>query len=181
MSIIIEQDEETFRSASEFSTHAELDRVTLLDASLKKAVDTSSLSRPLELRIHYEPGLAAVKSGCANLQIRFEFRATDASGDAPDVIALACTLEASYSLEKDYKPGSNAIDAFHRANAVFNSWPFFREYVQSTVVRMNMPAPPVPLLRLLVTPKESPKAAPHGEEKGKISPSRRRRQARPSK
>ena len=33
MSIIIEQDEKAFRAASEFSNHAELDRVVLLHAA----------------------------------------------------------------------------------------------------------------------------------------------------
>src|ERR1041385_165173 len=153
MSIIIEQDEKQFRAASEFSTHAELDRVTLVQAAVEKSTNIGSLSRPFEISFDYEPGVAAVKSGSANLQVRFDFRAADAAHN--DAVTVKCTLEASYSLAKDYSPGSDVVHAFHSANAVFNSWPFFREYVQSTVLRMNMPAPPVPLMRLVARPKDA--------------------------
>jgi uncharacterized membrane protein len=175
MSIIIEQAEKEFRAASEFSTHAELDRVTLVDAAVEKASNIGSLSRPLELSFDYEPGVAAVKSGCANLQVRFNFRAADAAHN--DVVTVKCTLEASYSLAKDYSPETDVVHAFHSANAVFNSWPFFREYVQSTVLRMNMPAPPVPLLRLVARPKDESALAPAEKEVRSSSP-RRKRQAK---
>ncbi len=173
MSIIIEQDENEFRAASEFSNHAELDRVTLVHALVDKASNIGELPRPLELSFDYEPGVAAVKSGCANLQVRFHFRAADAAHN--DAVTVKCTLEASYSLAEDYSPESNVVHAFHSANAVFNSWPFFREFVQSTVLRMNMPAPPVPLLRIVARPKDkSPTLAPAGKEPRRPSPGRKR-------
>lgn len=180
MSIIIEQDEKEFRAASEFATHADLDRVTLVHAEAEKASDIGSLPRPFEITFDYGPGAAAVESGCANLQIRFGFRAVDAA--RKEAVRVKCTLEASYSLKKDYSPDSDAVRAFHSANAVFNSWPFFREFVQSTVMRMNMPAPPVPLLRLVARPKaesrkdESAVLAPAGKKVTRSSP--RKRQAK---
>ena len=173
MSIIIEQDENEFRAASEFSIHAELDRVTLVNAAVEKASNIGSLSRPFELSFDYEPGVAAVKSGCANLQVRFNFRAADAAHN--DAVTVKCTLEASYSLMKEYSPERDVVHAFHSANAVFNSWPFFREYVQSTVLRMNMPAPPVPLVRLGARRKdESATLAPAEKEARSLSPRRKR-------
>ena len=176
MSIIIEQDAKEFRAASEFSIHAELDRVTLIHAAVEKASNIGSLSRPFELSFDYEPGAAAVKSGCANLQVRFHFRAADPAHN--DAVTVKCTLEASYSLAKNYSPETDVVHAFHSANAVFNSWPFFREYVQSTVLRMNMPAPPVPLLRLVARPKDESATLAPAEKEVRSSSPRRKRQAK---
>lgn len=176
MSIIIEQDEKEFRAASEFSTHAELDRVTLVHAAVEKASNIGSLSRPFELSFDYEPGVAAVKSGCANLQVRFDFRAADAAHN--EAVTVKCTLEASYSLAENYSPETDVVHAFHSANAVFNSWPFFREYVQSTVLRMNMPAPPVPLLRLLARAKDESATLSPAEKEVRPSSARRKRRAK---
>jgi hypothetical protein len=158
MSIVIEQDEKAVRAASGFLTRAELDRVTLIDATMARGTSLSSLTRPFKIDVQFESGLAALSEKRANLQVKFQFRAIDSSAAENQVITLACTLEASYSLHEGYKPEPGEVDAFHKGNAVFNSWPFFREFVQSSVIRMNMPAPPVPFLRLAARPKEEESA-----------------------
>jgi hypothetical protein len=178
MSIVIEQDEKEFRAASGFLTRAELDRVTLIDATMKKGPNLSSLTRPFKIDVQFEPGLAALSERCANLQIHFQFRAIDSSAAETEVITLGCTLEASYSLHEGYKPEPVEVDAFHKANAVFNSWPFFREFVQSSVLRMNMPAPPVPFLRLAARPKEEQSTPSLAEPTGPPASSGRRSRAK---
>jgi hypothetical protein len=78
--------------------------------------------------------------------------------DEPDqrrqLILIECSFEAEYRFRDDM-PSEEQIEAFGSANAVFNCWPFFREFVQTSVARMHFPPPPVPFLRL-VRKSESP-------------------------
>jgi hypothetical protein len=158
MSIVIEQDEQEFKAASGFLTRAELDRVTLINATMERGTNLSLLTEPFTIDIQFEPATATLSEKCTNLQVHFTFRAIDSSPAETEAIKIACTLEASYSLHEGYKPEPGEVQAFHQANAVFNSWPFFREFVQSNAVRMNMPAPPVPFLRLVAKRGEEPSA-----------------------
>lgn len=65
------------------------------------------------------------------------------------ILTVECQFEAQYCLVEGFDPTESQIEAFQSANAVFNCWPFFREYVQSTATRMNFPPPPVPFLRIV--------------------------------
>jgi len=70
------------------------------------------------------------------------------------ILMVECRFEAEYGFIADYRPNEDEIEAFHSANAVFNCWPYFREYVQNAAVRMDFPAPPIPFLRIVGKPEE---------------------------
>lgn len=73
------------------------------------------------------------------------------------LIRIASTFELLYSLRDVIKPTPGEINAFCKTNAMLNSWPYWREFVQNTIVRMNMPPLTLPLFRL--TPVPHPRAA----------------------
>jgi preprotein translocase subunit SecB len=41
------------------------------------------------------------------------------------------------------------FDAFAQSNGLYNAWPYWREFVQNTVARMNLPPLTIPVFRLL--------------------------------
>lgn len=47
--------------------------------------------------------------------------------------------------------------AFGELNGIYNAWPYWREFVQSTTVRMGLPPLTVPVYRPLKAPKQSAK------------------------
>ena len=51
-----------------------------------------------------------------------------------------------YSLQSLDDIDDEKIDAFGKMNAVYNAWPYVREFVQSTLVRMGLPALTLPVL-----------------------------------
>ena len=76
-----------------------------------------------------------------------------ANGDAssgPGEVLLMIEAEflLSYSIASDDTPTDEAIAAFANTNAVFNAWPYWREYVASCVGRTGYPALVVPVLRI---------------------------------
>ena len=56
----------------------------------------------------------------------------------PDIKAeIEATFVAEYLLEKD--PGKEALEEFAFRNASYHVWPYWREYLTSQCMRMNMP------------------------------------------
>jgi len=72
-------------------------------------------------------------------------------------------------LEESFQPSRDAINAFARGNVIFNSWPYFREYVQSTVSRMDYPPPTIPFLRLTRRPEKLKELVSKKPNAGKVA------------
>jgi hypothetical protein len=74
-------------------------------------------------------------------------------------VQIDATFEIIYSFPKelDPVPSPEELEAFAQSNAVMNCWPYWRELVQTTVAKMNLPPLVVPLLRYV--PLKPPKKA----------------------
>jgi hypothetical protein len=59
----------------------------------------------------------------------------------PDGTGLEIEAEFAlrYRLTQQGVHDSNSVDAFAKMNGVYNAWPYWREFVQSTVARMGLP------------------------------------------
>ncbi len=76
------------------------------------------------------------------------------------VVSILATFELSYLLPGDVKVTEGELNDFARINATFNVWPYWREFVQNTVTRMNLPPVVLPLFRLKVAVKQLEVAPP---------------------
>jgi hypothetical protein len=72
---------------------------------------------------------------------------------APD-IQIDASFELLYSLPPNVDAQSDEVQAFANTNALLNSWPYWRELVQTTVARMNLPPLTIPLFRIGPTPEK---------------------------
>jgi len=64
------------------------------------------------------------------------------------VVSIMATYELIYQMSKDMKVSQDELNDFARLNAMFNVWPYWREFVQSTITRMNLPPLVLPLFRI---------------------------------
>jgi len=69
-------------------------------------------------------------------------------GSPDPIITIHATFELEYSIPPETAPTSEELAAFAGANAIFNAWPYWREFVQSTCVRMGHPPLLLPVFRL---------------------------------
>jgi hypothetical protein len=69
-------------------------------------------------------------------------------------IQVDASFELRYSYPPDTQPvpTSDELQAFADTNALMNCWPYWRELVQTTVTRMNLPPIIVPVLRFVPPP-----------------------------
>jgi hypothetical protein len=84
------------------------------------------------------------------VEASFKWVAVDAN--KAQVFAVECVYELCYRLKGGYKPEENEIEAFKSGNAIFNCWPYFREFFQNLAARMGQAPPPLPLLRVVPKP-----------------------------
>lgn len=61
-------------------------------------------------------------------------------------------IRAAFALDYELPPAAgfeeSRLRAFAMTNGVYNAWPYWREYVQSTTTRMGLPPIIVPVFRL---------------------------------
>ncbi|NLF07408.1 MAG: hypothetical protein GX594_05435 [Pirellulaceae bacterium] len=65
---------------------------------------------------------------------------------AEELFYIAAELILRYSLDATDGFDEEHINAFGRLNGIHNVWPYWREYVQSTTVRLGLPPLTLPLM-----------------------------------
>lgn len=131
--------------------------VHLQSASVRRAADWTALPSPIKLQIDFHPTGIRRTEAEVLLWIDFTLCAGDHSEPkAGEVLYVEAVLEAGYTSVTGEQPSSEAITSFHKANAVMHCWPYFREFVQSTVAGMHLPVPPVPFLMLNTVTETAP-------------------------
>jgi preprotein translocase subunit SecB len=73
------------------------------------------------------------------------------------VFCVECTFEVSYHLRPEFAPTVEQIMAFKDGNAIFNCWPYCRQYVQEILQRMGYHPLVLPFLRVQTKNRESRK------------------------
>ena len=157
MSYQIEQNQDQWKLAYRVQSQVDIDNVRLVEATLTCKTKPEEANFPLAFALHFEASEATVKGQHLSIPVSFGFRVFR-SQETMDVIIIGCQLEAEYTLKDDYQPTADELNAFKQGNAIFNCWPYFREYVQNSVTRMNFPPPTIPFLRLI------PKLPPQVEQ-----------------
>ncbi len=83
-----------------------------------------------------------------------EFRAptpfSDNDAEKLKQVHVGARIEVKYEVSPDRDQGSDeAIKTFARMNGVQTAWPYFREYLHSSLVRLGLPSFDLPLLKPL--------------------------------
>jgi len=76
------------------------------------------------------------------LSLEFEGRASagrDDSSDEKKVVRIASTYLVVYELDPGPQPTTADLDAFATVNGQFNVWPYWRQYVQDCLTRVELP------------------------------------------
>lgn len=152
MSILIELAPVELQRSHSFSRQSEILDVKLTSGSFSVEERFSEGDEALSVGVRFTPQDVLVQDGCVRAVTFFECIITRSS-DEENVDPLAkfeCFLAATYHLHGNFSPSTEELSAFHRANVIFNCWPYFREFVQTSASRMNIPPPPIPFVKVQV-------------------------------
>ncbi len=153
-SIAIEQDADSVKLAIAVHQNAALSKVRLVKARLNSKLGPDAGSGEIDVSFHFKTKL--VELGAEALRFEIQFRMAGLRGIVPEeIVGVDCTFEAVYDLRPDFVVTKEMVEAFQKGNAIFNVWPYFREYLQSSLTRMGYPPLVAPFLVL------KPKRAKH--------------------
>jgi len=79
---------------------------------------------------------------------RLAFSIVGKTTEGTEALKVEAVFGLTYAVKWNKEPSEEDIGIFSQAVGVNNAWPYWREFVQSSTVRMGMPPLIVPLLRL---------------------------------
>lgn len=155
--IRIEQQAEAVKLSFEFQTNAEICGIRLVSANVSRTdFVLGEAGGMLASGLVFRPADRGRDQQHVTFAVEFDFRIWSGQGDDKrDLARIRCKFDADYDLNPGFDPAEAQMAAFHHGNAIFNCWPYFREFVQNTTVRMDLPPATIPFLRLV--PKARPK------------------------
>jgi hypothetical protein len=89
-------------------------------------------------------------------------------------VRIEARFAISYILNSSENLSQENYDAFGERNGVFNVWPYWREFVQSTTVRMGLPPLTVPVFRVGAAKLEQDSSLPKSKSVKRLSANKER-------
>jgi len=85
--------------------------------------------------------------------------AEEGGDDPPKVAIVEAEVVAIYQLSQPHPVDSKVAEEFARTSVLFNLWPFWREFVQETSIRLRWPMVTLPLLKFTKSAPSLPNAS----------------------
>jgi hypothetical protein len=150
--MIISQTPEEIKAASALQSKCELKRIVLRRCRASR--EESQAAAPFSLRISHSSIANEVGSGVLRIEARLQVQGHDSSDPTKLVFNVECAFDLDYQIQDQlFQPKPESLAAFKDGNAIFNMWPYAREFVNNLISRMELNTHPLPLLRIV--PKKS--------------------------
>jgi hypothetical protein len=160
--ITIEQTSDQAKLAFELHQNASIQLLRITRAKLNSQLTPEGPGAPLSVAFTFKSKRVHAPFEVLRLEVAFRMTGTeelnpdDASARPEGVRAEAaapallidCVYEVDYQLHEGFAPTEPHIRAFKDGNAIFNAWPYFREYLHTSLQRMGLPPLTAPFLRL---------------------------------
>ena len=148
----VDLDPTLFRHAAAVSGAVVLDEVSLLGCSTR--YDRIEGREPLELSIAVTPGATLDETqGSLSAVVVLTLEGKKKASQGPkESLVIQGTFGLVYSVREEASFSDEQVDAFAKTNAIYNIWPYWREFVQSMSARMNLPPLIIPVFHLFGKP-----------------------------
>lgn len=170
MSFVLAQSADAAAASARFQENSDIEEIRLVETRCRMAEDLPDPVGPLTigLKTSSEARISSDQSAVFLVSFAIEGRYADQDESAAALLHITGRFALSYRLKPKYSPNEAELQAFKDVNAVFNGWPFFREFVQSMCSRMGLQIAPIPLLRLRLPGKQPARLA-----RSHVAPSRK--------
>ena len=129
----------------------QIEGVRLCEGSCRSFVRPSDSEEDLKVKVAYSTAVTRQDNSLL-VKADFNLKGHTDTDEERLLVEMRCVFELSYQLSSDKDFSTEELDEFGRVNAVFNAWPYWREYVQTSLARMSMPIVTVPVFRVLPRP-----------------------------
>lgn len=144
--------------AASVSERVEIMEITLAESVTKRGAVRDSLSAKLTMGVvNVETQVDKDnKVVCVRPHFVVSAKYDDANDD--ELLRIEAQFVLRYRVPSLDGLRKANIDAFGEMNGLYNAWPYWREFVQSTTVRMGLPPLTIPVYRPLKAPIRPAKA-----------------------
>ena len=94
------------------------------------------------------------KNGYIIVIAKFHFEAFTESKAQKPVILIDASFLLAYKIENFEGLTQKGFEQFANLNGIYNAWPYWREFIQNTIVRMGLPSLSIPVFRIVEPSKE---------------------------
>lgn len=135
---------------------AQLKSVRLVEANLKTRVRSrEELGKKVNCSLTTATRVEQPQKSVFYVVATINTEMISAGGKEPiPALFVTAGFELEYLLPENFVATSEQLKTFAATNAVFNAWPYWREFIQNTTARMNLPPVTLPLFRLVGKPTE---------------------------
>jgi len=128
----------------EFIKGVELLGIIVKESQARRLADTIDLSRRVDLNTNERAEFKMNAGNTCVVQHHYDL-SMNYTGERDKLLEVQCTFElglrVASPMTKDY------FGVFAQVNLPVNTWPYFREFVHSTVSRMGLPPVVLPLVK----------------------------------
>lgn len=151
---------ERVKKASRLIAAVQFNSIRLVEVAAKSSIRSAGDIENVKLSVEPHAKVPDLpKDGTFSVLASLELQVVANDQKTPSV-TMTATFELRYSVPEELgEITKEELTAFAEVNAVFNAWPYWREYIQSTFVRMNLPPVVLPVFRLSGHPEQKEKQA----------------------
>jgi hypothetical protein len=154
----ISQTIKQIQSLSSLQAKCEIENIVLLSSSVVRAKAGTEFREPFSVKPSLSNTSSSFRGRTLVVEVSFEYAAWDSSEPPERLFLVNCTFEVSYKVREGHTPTEDEVSSFSRGTAVFNCWPYAREYLRDITARIGHQTPVLPLLRIV--PRKTETAAP---------------------
>lgn len=156
----ISQTTEQIAALKSLQDKCELENISLLSCHAVRAKAGVRFSEPFSAKPNLSNISNTQEGDHFTVEVSFEYSAWDSSEPQQRIFLINCVFEVCYRMRDSYVPSEAERYSFSRGTAVFNCWPYAREYFRDITARLGHPTPVLPLLRITPKKSDSPAKAP---------------------
>lgn len=143
---------EVLKQLAPIIANAQLQDIRLVESSCKAFSHDLSQSAEIDVRLNWSAKAILRAAGLFSVLADLEVVLVPPGSTPADGARVTARLEIRYQIPLELQIHEGLLDEFAKVNGVFNAWPYWREFVQNTLVRMGLPPLALPLYRHPVHP-----------------------------
>lgn len=144
----IEKKISDFKSLSKVANKVELQNIFLIYSEVRRSLDADYEFNKVGAEIASGGTLYEDHKAHFIAKVQFSLKGKpEGTEDDNEIVSIVNEYIVRYSVADRKGLTKKDIKAFCNINAVYNAWPYWREYVQSMTNRMDIPTLIMPLLK----------------------------------
>lgn len=156
---------------------AQIRFVRLVEAQTQAHIrQTADVPQDATMTIAHSASLAQPPDAKGEFLIHatIDLRIQRPEASAAPLVGVKGVFELTYHVPEGFNTSAEELGRFAALNGVFNAWPYFREFVQAMMARMDLPPITLPLYRVAPRPATRGDAGSAGAPASRARPKRKK-------